>query len=314
MSEAENKPAIFPKPVIAIVGSANIDLTSYAQILPAAGETLSGDKFSEGFGGKGANQAVISALAGGQVHFIGAVGQDEFGTSLISNFHRYGIHTENVTRLKTHSGTAHIWVDGQGENRIVIIQGANGKIDPSKVAEAIVNIAGLKIVIGQCEIPQAATLAVFKSAKQKGATTILNPAPYQTLSPELLEVTDWLVPNQSEFAQFDPESRLPTSDAIISSLRPAQNLIVTLGESGVAIAQPGKPVIRVQSRKVDVVDSTGAGDCFIGSFATAMGMGLSAEKSAAFAVSVAALSVSKQGAQSSYPSAKEIRRLLELQK
>lgn len=314
MIENENNLASSPKPVIAIVGSANIDLTIYAQILPGPGETLSGDKFSEGFGGKGANQAVISALSGGQVHFIGAVGQDEFGTSLIGNFHRYGIHTEHLTRLNTHSGTAHIWVDGHGENRIVLIQGANGKIDASKVAEAIVNIAGLKIVIGQCEIPQAATLAAFKSAKQRGATTILNPAPYQTLSNELLELTDWLVLNQSEFAQFDPETRLPISDAIISSLRAAQNLIVTLGENGVAIAQPGKPVIRVPSSKVEVVDSTGAGDCFIGSFATAMGMGLSAEKSAAFATSVAGLSVTKQGAQSSYPSEQEIQRLLEMEK
>ena len=298
-------------PVIAIVGSANIDLTAYAEVLPQAGQTLRGSEFSEGFGGKGSNQAVMSALAGGKVHFIGAIGHDEFGNSLLRNFEQYGINTRWIVRHQTHSGIAHIWVDGAGENRILIIPGANGKIEASTAAHAIRNIPNLSVVVGQCEIPQAATLEAFKAAKERGAITILNPAPYEEISLQLLEFTDWLVPNESEFAQMDPFSRPPDSDAVISALRPDQNLVVTLGSNGVAIAQPGRAVIRLPSQKVEVVDSTGAGDCFIGAFAAALGMGLSAEESAAFATRVAGLSVTKKGAQGSYPSAEVVRLLLD---
>jgi len=313
MSHEETK--VFPSnppPVIAIVGSANIDLTAYGKELPSAGQTLTGEAFSQGFGGKGANQAVMSALAGGKVYFVGAIGNDEFGNSVLSNFQKYNIDTRNITSLDTFTGVAHIWVDGHGENRILIIPGANGHIDANKVRTAIENIPDLRIVVGQCEIPQEATLAAFEAAKARGVITILNPAPYQELLPELLEVSDWLVPNQTEFAELDPHSRLPDSDELIASLRPSQNLIVTLGESGVAIAEPGRGVARVPSPKVDMVDSTGAGDCFIGAFATALGNGLDPARSATFATRVAALSVTKKGAQTSYPSIAEMRQILEL--
>ncbi|MEI6406022.1 MAG: ribokinase [Actinomycetes bacterium] len=299
-------------PVVVVVGSANIDLTSYARRLPEGGETLIGDSFSEGFGGKGANQAVMAALAGAEVHFIGSVGNDQFGRALISNFEQYGINTLGINIAETSSGIAHIWVDDTGENRILIIPGANATNSPQSVEKALAAIPHLDFIIGQCEIPQEATLAAFQAGKSRGATTILNPAPYEALSDELLAATDWLIPNESEFALLDKFSRLPDSSPVISELRPSKNLIVTLGDEGAAIAQGNFPVIYVESTKVHSIDSTGAGDCFIGSFTAGIGLGLNPQEATRFACQCAAFSVTRKGAQASYPTREESAKFITL--
>jgi ribokinase len=179
-----------------------MDITAYADVLPEPGQTLAGQLFTTGFGGKGANQAVMAAHCGAQVHFIGKLGDDVFGKAIADNFVKVGINSQFVETSSTANGVAHIWVDGAGENRIIIIPGANHEIEATKAVDAINAIEDLAIVVAQCEIKQEVTLAAFKAAKARGCTTILNPAPYQQLSAELLRLTDWLIPNETEFREL----------------------------------------------------------------------------------------------------------------
>ena len=209
--------------VIVVVGSAMMDLTAYADVLPEPGQTLAGQLFTTGFGGKGANQAVMAAHCGAQVHFIGKLGDDVFGKAIADNFVKVGINSRFVETSSTPNGVAHIWVDGAGENRIIIIPGANHEIEVSKAVEAIDSIEDLAIVVAQCEIKQEVTVAAFKAAKARGSTTILNPAPYQQLSAELLELTDWLIPNETEFREL--HGSLPSSDDVLKSLDQVKALL-----------------------------------------------------------------------------------------
>lgn len=290
--------------VIVVVGSAMMDLTAYADVLPEPGQTLAGQLFTTGFGGKGANQAVIAAHCGAQVHFIGKLGDDVFGKAIADNFMKVGIDSRFVEISATPNGVAHIWVDGAGENRIIIIPGANHEIEVIKAVEAINSIEDLAIVVAQCEIKQEVTLAAFKAAKARGCTTILNPAPYQQLSAQLLELTDWLIPNETEFREL--HGTLPSSDEILKSFRPGKSTIVTLGGEGAVYISPTAELHRVSAPKVTVVDTTGAGDAFVGSFAYSIASGRDPIEAMKFGVKVASLSVTRKGAQSSYPDQTEI--------
>ena len=295
------------KAVIAVVGSAMIDLTAYATVIPAPGQTLEGDLFTTGFGGKGANQAVIAAHCGAEVHFVGKLGRDLFGDSIAENFKKLGIDSEYVERSDTPNGVAHIWVDANGENRIIIIPGANHEIESKKAIEAIESIAGLAVVVAQCEIKQEVTLAAFSAAKKRGCVTILNPAPYQTLSEELLAVTDWIIPNETEFKELHGQA--PTSDDVLKSFRPGKNSIVTLGSEGAVLITSDGNLTRVSAPKVNAVDTTGAGDAFVGVFAFGLASGKNPEDAMKLGVKVASMSVTRKGAQSSYPSQAEIETL-----
>lgn len=290
--------------VIAIVGSAMMDLTAYADVLPEPGQTLAGQLFTTGFGGKGANQAVMAAHCGAEVHFIGKLGDDVFGKAIADNFVKVGIDSKFVETSSTPNGVAHIWVDGAGENRIIIIPGANHEIEVNKAIAAINSIQDLAIVVAQCEIKQEVTVAAFKAAKARGCTTILNPAPYQELSAELLELTDWLIPNETEFREL--HGTLPTNDEILKSFRPGKSTIVTLGSEGAVYISPNAELHRVSAPKVVAVDTTGAGDAFVGSFAYALASGKAPIDAMKFGVSIASLSVTRKGAQSSYPDHTEI--------
>jgi len=259
---------------IAVIGSTMMDLTVYADILPAAGETRFGESFTTGFGGKGANQAVIAARTGAKVTMITGIGKDGFGDESLQNFKNCQMDTSSVLRLDTHTGVAHIWVDGQGQNRISIVPGAN--------------------------------LAAFRTAQELGITTILNPAPYQPLTDDLLELTDWLIPNEIEFAELDNAHRAPDSDEIIASLRSKGRTIVTLGSEGAALVTLDGKVKRFSAKKVSAVDTTGAGDCFIGAFAAALASGASEESAVQFGSDCATKSVMRKGAQSSYPNLNEM--------
>ena len=295
------------KAVIAVVGSAMIDLTAYAAVIPAPGQTLEGDLFTTGFGGKGANQAVIAAHCGAEVHFVGKLGRDLFGDSIAENFKKLGIDSEYVERSDTPNGVAHIWVDANGENRIIIIAGANHEIESKKAIEAIESIAGLAVVVAQCEIKQEVTLAAFSAAKKRGCVTILNPAPYQPLSEELLAVTDWIIPNETEFKELLGQD--PTSDEVLKSFRPGKNSIVTLGSEGAVLITSEGNLTRVSAPKVNPVDTTGAGDAFVGVFAFGLASGKNPEDAMKLGVKVASMSVTRKGAQSSYPSQAEIETL-----
>ena len=292
------------KAVVAVVGSAMMDLTAYAKTLPEPGQTLIGELFTTGFGGKGANQAVIAAHCGAEVHFIGKLGRDLFGDSIAANFSTLGINSHFVERTDTPTGIAHIWVDGNGENRIIIIPGANHEIESTKAVDAINGIDNLSVVIAQCEIKQEVTLAVFRAAKALGCITILNPAPYQELSQELLELCDWIIPNETEFREL--HGQLPSSDEILKTFRPGKNSVVTLGSLGAALINADGSIIRTSAPVVDVIDTTGAGDAFVGTFAYALASGKSSADALALGIKTASLSVTKKGAQSSYPTQAEI--------
>jgi ribokinase len=291
-------------PVVAVVGSAMMDLTAYADVLPEPGQTLAGQLFTTGFGGKGANQAVMAALCGADVHFIGKLGDDVFGTAIAENFVKVGINSDFVEISSTPNGVAHIWVDGNGENRIIIIPGANHEIEISKAIEAINSIANLSVVIAQCEIKQEVTLAAFKAAKARGCTTILNPAPFQEISAALLELCDWIIPNETEFREL--HGQLPTSDEILKSFRPGKNSIVTLGSKGAVYISADGQIHHAPAPKVTAVDTTGAGDSFVGSFAFGLASGKDPIEAMKLSIAIASLSVTRKGAQSSYPNQTEI--------
>ena len=290
--------------VIAVVGSAMMDLTAYAEVLPEPGQTLAGQLFTTGFGGKGANQAVMAAHCGAEVHFIGKLGNDVFGTAIADNFVKVGIHSDSVERSETPTGVAHIWVDGNGENRIIIIPGANHEIESAKAVEAINAIKDLSVVVAQCEIKQEVTLAAFKAAKARGCTTILNPAPYQEISAELLALCDWIIPNETEFREL--HGALPTSDSVLQSFRPGKNSIVTLGSQGAVYVSADGQLTKVAAPKVTAVDTTGAGDAFVGTFAYSLASGKDPVTAMTLGIKVASLSVTQKGAQSSYPHQAEI--------
>lgn len=291
-------------PVVAVVGSAMMDLTAYADVLPEPGQTLAGQLFTTGFGGKGANQAVMAALCGADVHFIGKLGDDVFGTAIAENFVKVGINSDFVEISSTPNGVAHIWVDGNGENRIIIIPGANHEIEISKAIEAINSIANLSVVIAQCEIKQEVTLAAFKAAKSRGCTTILNPAPFQEISAALLELCDWIIPNETEFREL--HGQLPTSDEILKSFRPGKNSIVTLGSKGAVYISADGQIHHAPAPKVTAVDTTGAGDSFVGSFTFGLASGKDPIEAMKLGIAIASLSVTRKGAQSSYPNQTEI--------
>ena len=290
--------------VIAVVGSAMMDLTAYADVLPEPGQTLAGQLFTTGFGGKGANQAVMAAHCGAEVHFIGKLGKDVFGTAIADNFVKVGIQSKYVDKSETATGVAHIWVDSNGENRIIIIPGANHEIEMAKAVEAINSIKDLKVVVAQCEIKQEVTLAAFKAAKARGCITILNPAPYQEISAELLTLCDWIIPNETEFRELHGE--LPSSDEVLKSFRQGRNSIVTLGSQGAVYVSAEGQLTKVSAPKVTAVDTTGAGDAFVGTFAYSLASGNDPVTAMTLGIKVASLSVTRKGAQSSYPNQAEI--------
>ena len=291
---------------IAVIGSTMMDLTVYADILPAAGETRFGESFTTGFGGKGANQAVMAARTGAKVSMITGVGKDGFGDESLQNFKDCQMDTTSVLRFDTHTGVAHIWVDGQGQNRISIVPGANFALTPQDGIDEVSKLKNVSVLIAQCEIPQEVTLAAFRTAQELGITTILNPAPYQPLTDDLLELTDWLIPNEIEFTELDSAHRAPDSDEIIASLRSKGRTIVTLGSEGAALVTLDGKVKRFSAKKVSAIDTTGAGDCFIGAFAAALASGASEESAVQFGIDCATKSVMRKGAQSSYPKLDEM--------
>jgi ribokinase len=288
---------------IVIVGSTMIDMVAYTKRVPEAGETIFGERFVTGFGGKGANQAVMAKRFGGSVSMVNTLGDDVFGDSVLKNFHEQGVDTTYIARTAGASGVAPIWVEEDGTNRIIVIPGANSAMTPDQAQSALEGLKSYQIVIGQLEIPQAVTAQAFKSAHEKGAITILNPAPFAEISPELLAESDWVIPNETEFAGMHPQGLEPTSDEIILELAATlkTRFAVTLGEEGAALTTLDGRVIRVSAPKVTAIDSTGAGDAFVGSFAYALSIGLPEEQALALGCACASDSVTRLGTQSSYP-------------
>ena len=286
---------------ILIIGAANTDLTAYVDRIPEGGETIHGDIFTTGFGGKGANQAVAAKRAGADVALIAGLGADIFGENTNAHLEAEGVNTSGIFYGKQPSGVAHIWVDSKGENRIIIIPGANLELTRESIESAVLKISNLSIVVAQCELPQEFTIAAFKSAKVKNAVTILNPAPAVKLSPELIELSDWIIPNQIEFNSLATE--VPDGDLVeqIKNFYPDKNLLVTLGSDGAILRTKNGEIMKATAPKTEVIDTTGAGDAFVGAFAAALNAGREMQIALEFAINFASNSVGKKGAQSSYP-------------
>jgi ribokinase len=280
-----------------------IDMVAYTERVPEAGETLIGNNFVTGFGGKGANQAVMAKRFGGAVSMVNTLGNDVFGDSVLKNFHDQGVDTTYIARTEGASGVAPIWVEADGTNRIIVIPGANNAMTKAQAKSALEGLKSYQIVIGQLEIPQEVTTQGFISAHEKGAITILNPAPFAPISPELIAVSDWIIPNETEFAGMHPQGLEPTSDEIILELAATlkTRFAVTLGDKGAALTTLDGKVVRVSAPKVKAIDTTGAGDAFVGSFAYALSIGLPEAAALALGCACASDSVTRLGTQSSYP-------------
>lgn len=285
---------------IAVVGSSNIDMVTYTTDIPKSGETVIGKTFAINFGGKGANQALMASRFDSAVYMVTGVGSDLFGDQIIENLKHEGINTDYLHKFSGTTGVAPIWVDGSGANRIIVVPGANNLLEANQAMVAINQIQNLGVVVGQLEILEEVTLAAFKSAKELGITTILNPAPAKDLSKDLLENTDWLIPNSIEYQAISGSE--PTEASICKFAKEnGIGLVVTLGENGAALVDRSGKYIAIKSEKVMALDSTGAGDCFVGAFAAAINQGLSPESAAKIGTACATSSVTRKGAQSSYP-------------
>ncbi|MFK0252932.1 ribokinase [Streptomyces sp. NPDC090445] len=287
---------------IAVLGSTNMDLVAYVPKAPRLGETVTGRAFRTVPGGKGANQAVAAARSGAQVVMIGAVGADEFGVRLRSALTAAGVDTAGLRTVEGASGTAHITVDDEGGNSIIVIPGANARVTGLEEGDEA-RIAAAGALLLQLEVPLSAVGAAARVARAHGVRTVLTPAPAQPLPAELLASVDLLVPNEHEAAALtgltDPRQ------AAAALLGRVPEVVVTLGAAGALYAARGREPYTVPAPRVRAVDSTAAGDTFAGALAVALGEGRPVREALAWAATAASLSVQRPGAQDSMPARAE---------
>ena len=306
------------KPKICVVGSCMIDLISRVPRLPKLGETLFGHEFHMGYGGKGANQAVMAAKLGAHVSLVTKLGRDVFGDGTLKNYQEQGIDTTHVLFDDTRfSGVAPIFVDDHAQNFIVIVPGANLGLSRADVQDAREIILASEILICQLEIPVETTLEAFRIAKSNNVRTILNPAPAAPLPDELLQLTDICAPNETETELLTglPVNTLAEAEAAARKLmaRGPKTVILTLGERG-ALVVDEHMVESVPAIPVNAIDPTGAGDAFVGSLAVFLGEGLAFADAIRRANAVAALSVTRVGTQVSFPLRQEADEFLQKMK
>lgn len=299
---------------IVVVGSFNMDLVVRMPAIPRPGETLLGGVFATYPGGKGSNQAVAAARLGGQVITIGRVGADAFGDQLLSMARSEGIDTRFVgVDPAAATGVALIEVDAQGQNSIAVASGANFTLTGADVAAAFDRIEQIDLLVMPLETPMDTIVTAARLARQAGARVILNPAPAQHLGPELLKNVDVLIPNEHEAAfmtGIDIHSQQDARQAATTLLHSGPgSVIVTLGRQGALIATAaGAKIATTQAPafSVEPVDTTAAGDAFVGALAVALGEGLDLPAAARFASAAAAISVTRTGAQPSLPHRGEV--------
>ena len=288
-----------------------MDLIAYAPRLPAPGETLMGTRFQTGYGGKGANQAVAAARLGAAVAMVARVGGDVFGADMLANFAAQGIDVARVLRTEgVSSGVAPIAVDDAGRNAIIVVAGANALLTPADVDTAATTIRRARVLLCQLEVPLETSLRALTLAREAGVLTILNPAPAPEALPDaMLRVSDLVCPNESEASAI---SGIPVTDAASAEAagrvlvgRGARAAIVTLGAAGCLYVSASE-TWRAPAPVVTAVDTTGAGDCFLGSLAFFLARAAGLRDAAIRAAAVAALSVQRPGTQTSYPYAADL--------
>ena len=300
-------------PAVLVVGSINMDLVVRVLRFPLPGETIGGDEFLTSPGGKGANQAVAARRLGADVQMIGKVGNDAYGSHLRESLRAEGIEVKAVEMIEGEpSGVALIVVDRSGQNSIVVASGANRRLSPADLTANIDSFRWADVVLFQLECPLETVCQGIKLAHASGPLVILNPAPAQSLPADIWPLVDFLVPNESEAALLTGGlgDRLGVEKAAEEFLqRGVRQVIISLGERGAYFAsakerftQPAFPVLSV--------DSTAAGDAFVGALAVAFASGWSIQRSLPFAAASGAITVTRRGAQSSLPSRQEVEGLL----
>ena len=302
------------KPRITVVGSVNMDLVFRTPRMPALGETLHGHEFLQIPGGKGANQAVAAARLGADVRFVGAVGNDGFGDLSHRTLADEGIDLTYLTRAAgVATGVAGILVEDGGDNSIVLAAGANATLSPDQIEAARDAICSAGMLLCQLETPIATVTRAIQTAHAANVKVILNPAPAQDLDPALLAQVDYLILNETEATQL---SKIEVTDATSASSAAEKLLamgtgavLLTMGGHGVLIAQPGNSQL-IPAIKVNVVDTTAAGDTFVGAFAVGIAQGLSIIDASLEAQYAAALTVTRVGAQTSIPHRQDVQEFM----
>jgi ribokinase len=292
------------RPRIAVVGSANIDLTTFTNRFPKPGETIFGQNFDLGFGGKGANQAVAARLCGADVFMVARVGDDLFGPATIENFKKLGIDATHVKQVKgLSSGVAPIFVEPNGQNRILVVKGANDALKPADVDAAAETLKAADCIVLQFEIPLETVYYTIGFARKHGIRCILNPAPGQPVEMRALTDVDYFVPNESEAETITGVAVRNIEDAkkcaeklVTGGIR---RVIITLGANGSLLAGRGISE-HVPPFAVKSIDSTGAGDAFIGSFAVFLAEGVAEREAVRRANLYAGLSTTGVGTQKSF--------------
>jgi len=296
---------------IVVVGSCNIDLITYSAVLPLPGQTVLGTDFKKGFGGKGANQAVMIAKLNGNVSMIAKLGQDLFGDETKKNFSELGVNIDHVfTTNSAPSGVAQITVDTtKGMNYIIVVSGSNNLLTKEDIKSCEETISKLKILICQLEVPLETTLEALKIGKKHNVFTIFNPAPALQLPEEIFQYCDIICPNETECEVLTGQSVHTIEEATkagrILLEKGAKTVLITLGERGCLIVTPNESTL-IPGEKVTPIDTTGAGDCFIGSLAYFLSKGVSLHESCKRANLIASISVQHFGTQVSYPTKKEL--------
>jgi ribokinase len=306
--------ALARKPIV-VVGSINIDLVARAERIPSPGETVTGDDFQVHPGGKGANQAVAVARLDYPVQLIGRLGNDSFAAQLREHLQSAGVDLAGLMTSEGSSGVAIIVVSRSGENCIVVTTGANALLSPQDLDDNVDIIRSAAMVLTQLEIPLETVRHLAAICRREGIPLMLDPAPARAVPADLLQNITWFTPNESEAAFFTGEAATPVSgtQAIAKELlaRGPRNVVLKMGARGAYVATAEGADSTISPFAVEAVDTTAAGDCFNGAFATALCSGNGPSSSARFGAAAAAISVTRAGAQPSMPSASEVDALLD---
>ena len=298
-----------------VIGSLNMDMTVKVEELPKWGETIFGDDFYESWGGKGANQAVAISKRGKETEMIGMVGKDSQGEKLIQNLNKYGIKSDNIIKSDDLTGRAIITVDKKGDNNIIVIPGSNFKITKEYIQEKQDVIASSDVVILQNEIPFETVEFSLLKAKELGKITIFNPAPARQLSEKIFKNTDYLILNETEMEEI---FGIGINDKVYigrifhkKKECGIRNIILTLGDNGSVLFSEDDNIKKYDAYEVKAVDTTAAGDSFIGAFTMKICETGDADKAIKYATAVSAIVVTRQGAQDSIPTREEIEKFIE---
>jgi ribokinase len=307
------------KPIV-VVGSINLDLVAGADRIPRAGETILGRSFNTFYGGKGANQAVAAANLGYPVVMVGNVGSDAFGTQLRRGLENAGVETACVTTVEGASGVALITTGAGGENSIVVVPGANGELTPKRLEQSASLLERAGFLLAQLEIPLETVDFLAQFAERRDIPLMLDPAPARELPRALLHRLTWITPNETETETLlgtklehgGPNCDESGCEAAAESLLDSgiRNVVLKLGQRGCLVAQGHLAKVRVAAFSVNAVDTTAAGDAFNAGFAVGLMRGFTPERSAVFASAVAAISVTRPGAQPSMPTLAEVHAFL----